>query len=234
MGLPYEQGGVFSSADESGPILLVCHAGMFIRLYQLTGEPMFRDLARAGALARDAFVNPGTGMASYYWSWMDYGAGPWPHHAWWQIGWIVDYLIAEANLRSEGAINFPMGFFTPKVGPHGVYGHAPGRIFGEAAELSWGDLSIDRPEVDWILAKSPDGRRRFAVLLNNSSRQVTATVSGFSMAKETVPAPAGAPVVLLDAAGNRKPLSAEGPWTVELPPYGLAALVAGEGGAPGP
>ncbi len=45
---------------------------------------------------------------------MNKGAGPYPHHAWWQIGWITDYLLAEAQLRSDGQITFPRGFVTPK------------------------------------------------------------------------------------------------------------------------
>ncbi|ULT40502.1 hypothetical protein KRR40_37825 [Niabella defluvii] len=66
-------------------------------------------MARAAALTKDAFVDPATGVASYYWSAMNKGAGPFPHHAWWQLGWITDYLMSELLLRSQGRIEFPQG-----------------------------------------------------------------------------------------------------------------------------
>lgn len=167
-GLGFEHGGAIGTAGGGGPILLATHAGWFIRLHALTGEPLFRDLARAAAWAREAFVNPETSVASYYWSSMDRGAGPFPHHAWWQIGWIIDYLLSEAELRSGGQISFPAGFITPKVGPHRCYGFAPGKIFGESAELAWGRIVCDQPAVDYIVARAKDARRIFVVLLNDS------------------------------------------------------------------
>ena len=60
-----------------------------------------------------------------------------PWHAYWQIGWIVDYLIAEAGLRSDSNISFPYGYMTPKVGPHVTYGFAPGNIYGKKAARSY-------------------------------------------------------------------------------------------------
>ena len=83
---------------------------------------------------RDAFVNEETGVASYYWNRFDHGAGLFPHHAWWQIGWIYDYLLAEAELRSNGKISFPRGFMTPKVGTHRTAGFASGIVDGKKAK----------------------------------------------------------------------------------------------------
>jgi hypothetical protein len=84
-------------------------------------------------LARAAFLNPGTQVASYYWNTMNAGPGGFPHHAWWQLGLITDYLVSEIQLRSGGAITFPRGFVTPKVGPHACFGFVPGQIFGAPA-----------------------------------------------------------------------------------------------------
>ncbi len=77
-GLSFEHGGIFGSAYRHGPIQLASHAGMFIRMYDLTGEALFADMARAAAVGRDAFVDPKTSVASYYWSTMNKGAGPYP------------------------------------------------------------------------------------------------------------------------------------------------------------
>ncbi|MBS1601131.1 MAG: glycerophosphoryl diester phosphodiesterase, partial [Bacteroidetes bacterium] len=134
-GLGFEHGGTLGSANNNGPIALCSHAGLFIRLAGLTHDTLFAEMARAAAIGRDAFVDSATSVASYYWNTMNRGAGPYPHHAWWQIGWITDYLLAEAELRSGGRIHFPRGFMTPKVGPHESVGFAPGVVNGVAARL---------------------------------------------------------------------------------------------------
>ncbi|MBC8154904.1 MAG: glycerophosphoryl diester phosphodiesterase [Bacteroidetes bacterium] len=177
-GLSFEHGGTFGSANRHGPIQLASHAGLFIRMYALTKEPIFADMARSAAIGRDAFVDAKTSVASYYWNAMNKGAGPYPHHAWWQIGWITDYLMAEAELRSAGKVTFPRGFVTPKVGPHQTYGFAPGTIYGQPANLliREGVVTPDNPNVDCVLAQSSDKKRLFIVLLNNHAQPTTASV----------------------------------------------------------
>src|SRR5690606_4097063 len=137
VGLGFEHGGIIGSANSHGPILLASHAGMFVRLFQITADSLYLDMARAAARGRDAFVDPTTGVASYYWNAMNNGAGPFPQHAWWQIGRITDYLLAEAHLRANGQITFPSGFMAPKVGPHTAYGFASGKMFGKPVDLSF-------------------------------------------------------------------------------------------------
>ncbi len=175
-GLSFEHGGVLGSANNRGPILLASHAGLFVRVAQLTGDEFYLALARAAAWGRDAFVDPSTSVASYYWDGMNRGAGPFPHHAWWQIGWIVDYLVAEANYRSGGAISFPRGFFAPKVGPHASYGFAPGSVFGRSSNLRWGRVATEKAELDSLVTESSDGTWRL-IVLNNSVRPQTAAVN---------------------------------------------------------
>jgi len=216
-GLSYEHGGTLGSANLFGPILLASHAGLFVRVSRLTGQPIYRDLARAAALGRDAFVDPSTSVASYYWNRMNAGPGPFPHHAWWQIGWIMDYLLSEAELRSQGQITFPHGFFAPKVGPHRAYGFAPGQIFGAAARLSWNEWSSDNPAVDAIAADGTDGSHRYVILLNETAAPVSARIS--------LPgAPAFAAVSSRDASNAPHQLTPTAPWAVTLPPFGLALL----------
>lgn len=171
-GLSFEHGGIFGSATRHGPIQLASHAGMFIRMYQLTGEQLFADMARSSAIGRDAFVDSKTSVASYYWNAMNRGAGPYPHHAWWQVGWITDYLLSEAALRSEGKVTFPRGFVTPKVGPHQTYGFAPGDVFGDKANLviKEGFAVADSPSIDPIVSKSTTKNTYYVTLLNNSAQ----------------------------------------------------------------
>ena len=181
VGLNFEHGGTMGSANGGGPILLVSHTGMFVRLYSLTKDSLFLDLARAGALGRDAHVNPQNHVASYYWSSMDKGPGPWPHHAWWQIGWIMDYLVAEAELRTEGKVKFERGFMTPKVGPNEPLGFKPGIINGTSANLIIiKDLvKLNDTNVDYIAAQSLDNKKLFVIVLNSQDREcnVNATIN---------------------------------------------------------
>lgn len=171
-GLSFEHGGIFGSATRHGPIQLASHAGLFIRIYQLTGEQLFADMARAAAIGRDAFVDSKTSVASYYWNAMNRGAGPYPHHAWWQVGWITDYLLSEAALRSDNKVSFPRGFVTPKVGPHQTYGFAPGTVFGDKASLivREGFATADSPSIDPIVSKSDSKNTYYITLLNNSAQ----------------------------------------------------------------
>ncbi len=167
-GLSFEHGGIFGSATRHGPIQLASHAGLFIRLAHLTGETLFRDMARSAAIGRHAFVDDKTSVASYYWNAMNRGAGPYPHHAWWQIGWITDYLLAETEFRSGGAIAFPRGFVTPKVGPHQSYGFAPGKVYGREAALIIREQLIrsNDPAVEYVMAQSEKENEVYVMFLN--------------------------------------------------------------------
>lgn len=172
-GLCFEHGGSTGSATKSGPILLTSHCGLYTRLAAMTGDSLFVDLARTAAIAREEFLNPDTKIATYYWSQFDRSPGPFPHHAWWQLGWIVDYLLCEAECRSEGLIAFPRGFVTPKVGPQRITGFAPGRIGDDEANLILrpGLVRTGCPDLDCLTALSTDGRRLYVVLLGSSAHE---------------------------------------------------------------
>lgn len=199
VGLSFEHGGTLGSANGGGPIPLASHAGLFVRMADLTGEQMFRDMARAAAWGRDAFVNPDTHVASYYWTNMNAGAGPFPHHAWWQVGWITDYLMAEIASRSNGAIDFPRGFITPKVGPHQPYGFKPGYVFGESAEL-WipvNHIDVDNERVDFMAARKANGQT-YVLLLNNSTREERTHI----LISEDVQGVRNSPISILNEKGD--------------------------------
>ncbi|GAA4413028.1 hypothetical protein GCM10023187_40830 [Nibrella viscosa] len=223
-GLSFEHGGIFGSATRQGPIQLASHAGMFIRLYRLTKEPLFADMARAAAIGRDAFVDPKTSVASYYWNAMNRGAGPYPHHAWWQIGWITDYLLAEAELRSGGKVNFPRGFVTPKVGPHQTYGFAPGTVYGDKANLiiREGLLRANSPSVDYILSQSTGSNKLYIALLNNRAQP---TQLSFSLDKDKIGTEQNVQITRmqwLDSSGDVQ--ANNGQVSLEIPAFGMKVL----------
>lgn len=169
VGLSFEHGGILGSANNSGPIMLASHAGMFVRLFALTKDSLYLKMARAAALSKDAFVDPATGVASYYWSAMNKGAGPFPHHAWWQVGWITDYLMAELSLRSQGRIDFPAGFVAPKVGPHKTFGFSQGKIFDKQGDLALMEklVAISNPNMDYLCALNKEDKTFYLFMMNN-------------------------------------------------------------------
>ncbi|QNL51080.1 glycerophosphoryl diester phosphodiesterase [Olivibacter sp. SDN3] len=221
VGLSFEHGGTLGSANGGGPILLASHAGLFVRMAKLTGERIFLDMARAAAWGRDAFVDPATHVASYYWERMDDGPGPFPHHAWWQVGWITDYLIAEITARSGGKIDFPRGFITPKVGPHQSYGFAAGKVFGTPVDLylPTGMVSVANPQVDFMAAKASQGTDMYLILLNNSTVRQKSAIALHEL-------PAYSQAVLLDEKGDKiRDLSLEdGNFMVDMPVLGLKVV----------
>ncbi|MDD4426968.1 MAG: hypothetical protein PHG64_01015 [Paludibacter sp.] len=168
-GLVCEHIGVMGSANPQGPILLSSFAGMFVRLYKETGERLFLDMARASANGRDNFVDEKSGIASYYWAHFNKVALPYPQHAWWQIGWIMDYLISEAELRSNGKIYFPRGFITPKVGPHKITGFNNGVINGEKVNLIIDEKLIDNknPDLEILTAQTKNNKSNYFIVMNS-------------------------------------------------------------------
>lgn len=228
VGLSFEHGGTTGSANTDGPILLASHAGLFIRLYQLTNDALFLTMARAATLGRDAFVDPKTSVASYYWKAMDKGPGAFPHHAWWQIGWITDYLMSEIALRSKGEVTFPRGFITPKVGPHQSYGFAPGLIYGRKVHLKLSDgmLITHNPYLDYMAAVDESNDKIYYILLNNND-EVLKTKISLSTDKVVKNAKISN-VSWLTSAGTSGSNSNSGDdLDVVISPYGMKVIEAG-------
>ncbi|TKC65218.1 glycerophosphoryl diester phosphodiesterase [Pedobacter hiemivivus] len=221
VGLSFEHGGILGSANNSGPIMLASHAGMFVRLFQLTKDSLYLKMARTAALSKDAFVDPATGVASYYWSAMNKGAGPFPHHAWWQVGWITDYLMAELSLRSQGRIDFPSGFLTPKVGPHKTFGFRQGKIFDKQGDLTLMEklVSLKNPNMDYVCALNKQDKVFYLFVLNNDDEIQESTlqldlsrfIPGHSLDMKTAEC--------FSASGSKIPFSVGDP--IKIAPYGL-------------
>lgn len=227
VGLSFEHGGIFGSANVSGPILLASHAGMFVRMFEITKDSIFIDMARAAAWGRDAFVDPATHVASYYWSAMNAGAGPFPHHAWWQVGWIMDYLLSEVSLRTEQLITFPRGFLTPKVGPHQPYGFQSGKVFETEVDLCLPEkaVNINNERIDYVCAKSVDKRTFFLVLVNNSSENQKSRVS-LNFSSLVMGSKPPKRMVLVDNKGKEMEVLRDIQEGVEvsIPAYGLSIV----------
>ncbi|NML41083.1 glycerophosphoryl diester phosphodiesterase [Chitinophaga sp. G-6-1-13] len=225
-GLSFEHGGIMGSANHRGPIALASHAGLFVRMFGLTRDSLFLHMARAAALGRDAFVDSATSVASYYWDAMNKGAGPYPHHAWWQVGWITDYLLSEIQLRSGGNVTFPHGFITPKVGPHQTYGFAPGKVYGTTADLLLREdmLQGASPYLDYYCAINRKEKKLFLLLLNNSHLPLKETLQvnyDRVLAGKTLRAKN---IIYINAAGKQRPANITQAFPLDIAPYGLSVI----------
>ena len=177
LGVEHPQG----SAPGSGPILITSFTGLFIRLHELTKDAVFLDMARGAARGRHAFMDTESGQTVYYWKDVNRikeRVMTFPHQAYWQIGWITDYLLSEVKLRSAGKVSFARGFMTPKVGPHQSYGFEPGNIFGAKASLRMpaGLLSSDNPSLEWLAAVSEKDQKLYLMVLNQSTETKSGSV----------------------------------------------------------
>lgn len=165
-----------------GPILISSFAGLFVKMYEWTSDSTFLNMARVASVGRNAFVDQKSGCAVYYWHGMNeikkYST-MFPWHAYWQIGWIVDYLISEAGLRSGDKISFPYGYMTPKVGPHVTYGFAPGNVYGRKANLIFRPdmVKCDNPEIEFLTAISGKGDKMYLIAMSQSNDAQNCTVN---------------------------------------------------------
>ena len=214
------------TAAGRGPILLTSYAGLFVRMYEETKQPVFLTMARAAARGRQAFVGEQTGVSVYYWDSLPHVArdqDKFPWHAFWQIGWITDYLLAEAKLRSEGNITFPAGFMTPKVGPHRTFGFAPGTIFGHEADLLFrkGMMHCDNADLEFLTALSTDKKNLYLLAINQSPNEQSGTL-GIDISKLSPTAKWTGEKALQGAvpAVNRS----EGTMKLAIPAWGIQVI----------
>ena len=150
-------------------------APYLLRLYQQTGREIYRTYARNTIIGR--FSNyPGYYVALYSDLYLkpDYPyTGPditsiYYHHIPITLAFATDYLVTQARVRSNGAIDFPhsvqknYAWFT-----NWVYGPQPGRVYGEGGAVLWLDrnlVELETDQVDWLTARSED--RFFLVLMS--------------------------------------------------------------------
>ncbi|NQU45254.1 hypothetical protein HQ520_18380, partial [bacterium] len=97
------------------------------------------------------------------------------HHIPVHFCFTIDYLVAQAQVRSGGKIRFPYStqknyaWFDERT-----YGLRPGEIFGEKGGVLWIEKGVAKPEnvmVDWIAARSAD--RFYLMLMSQAEKAIT-------------------------------------------------------------
>lgn len=186
VGLGFEQPSTFEGGTGIGRMIYQMEwAPDFLRLAQYTGDKMFETYARNAVIGRwanypgyyatgftDLPLNPrypyeGPDVTDLYY-----------HHIVPQLAWTIDYLIAEASLRSAGKIHFPAArqdgytYFDSRV-----YGHAPGQVYDFDSVWLWlrrGLVTIDNPQINYLTAHNDS--QLFLLLMNESTQEEEAMV----------------------------------------------------------
>ena len=174
VGLGLEQPSTYNRKGPQANILMSAWAPSLLRVAGVAKEDTLRTAARNAVIGRFSSY-PGyylDGFTDAY-QHADYPAkGPdvtsfYVHHIPPFTAFVVDYLFTDAEMRSAGAVKFPS---TRQCGyvwfDSRLYGHAPGRVYGEAA-WPWLHRTAARADsinADIVLAEG--GGKFHAVLLN--------------------------------------------------------------------
>ncbi len=180
VGLGFETPFTYTYQDQGGRMIMQAPwTSAFVRLAHYTGDRQFKTYARNAVVGRwsnypgyyyttftDLFLDPefpyvGPDMSFIYY-----------HHILVHLSWTLDYLVSQAALRSDGAIDFPgLRQFGYAFFDNLVYGHAPGEVMGEKDVWLWfrRDLvGLDNSQINHLTAHNGDSF--FLVLMNESPR----------------------------------------------------------------
>ena len=169
-------------------ILLATHAPWMLRLSEHTGDSFLHDIGRSAVIGRYTSF-PGyhmnTARTTVYEK-PDFAERPMAqlnsttslhyNHIWPQAAMLLDYLVADAELRSGGEIKFPAHFAEGYAYMNQqIYGDRPGKFLGDDNVSLWmpkGLLTFDNDEVNYVAARRGD--MLYLALMNQSTNSITA------------------------------------------------------------
>ncbi|NQU41885.1 hypothetical protein HQ520_01275, partial [bacterium] len=234
VGMGFEQPVTYRRGTEGGGIIYQAGwAPDFLRLARYTGEKAFETYARNSTIGRWGNY-PGyylVGMTDLPFS-ADYPfVGPdvtaiYYHHIVPHLTWTLDYLMADAELLSDGEVEFP---FLRQTGyayfNNRTYGHAPGKIYDYDDVWLWlkrGLVTLDNSQMNYLTGHTGD---KFFLVLMNQSHQEETVAATFSEAILHYNASQVTQVQIIRADGSLEtaPL-ASGVASVTLPARDLAVL----------
>jgi hypothetical protein len=170
---------------------LAHHAAYELRIAAAANDTFLHDVARAAIVGRyKTFPGYDINVAfSDVYARSDYHYRPFSHlnyneiyynHVWPQIALLTDYLLADFETRSHGAITFPARYAQGYAYLRSkVYGDRPGTFMGDDDVRLWMPrrlVATDDPQVNYL---SGYGNGRFYLALSNEStqaRSVTVTL----------------------------------------------------------
>lgn len=214
-------------------IFMANFAPWMLRIGHLTGDDFLEDIARSAIIGRYSNF-PGyhmnTGRTTIYEA-EDYPLKPHKslgfnsfhyNHVWPMMSFLLDYLVTDAFVRSDGAIDFPSQFIEGYAYMQAkFYGNMTGRFYGAEDAILWmpqGLLGIDNPEINYIAARGGDAL--YLALMNESFAPITANVQ---VNPEHVPSQAFE-VRRVSDAGEASAADSSGTFEVSIPARGLLAV----------
>jgi hypothetical protein len=161
-----------------------------LRVFRYTDREIYRTFARNSVIGRFAnypgyyltcftdrvhdprYPYTGPDISSLYY-----------HHIPVHFAFTVDYLLADADVRSGGQVAFPWvkqknyAWFNSRV-----YTADPGNVYGDKQAVLWIERGVVTTDVktDWLAARSPE---RFWVMLMNQTRETKTITAKLDRAK---------------------------------------------------
>lgn len=188
--------GLTPEASNTSPvnraIFLAHHAAWMARLGYYTGDTFFSDLARNAVVGRYAnfpgyTYQPKLGFTvahepadyptrepfAYHRASQMYFNHVWPH-----IALLVDYLVSDAVVRSQGRVNFPSRYAQGYVYLQSkVYGDRPGTFYDEQGVqlyLPAGLVECDNVQINYVAGYG--NGKLYVALLNQADTPAEATI----------------------------------------------------------
>ena len=170
-------------------IFMANHAPWMLRIGHLAGDDFLVDIARSAIIGR--YKNfPGyhmnTARTTIYEKedyplkeHLELGFNSFHYnHVWPMMSFLLDYLVTETFVRSDGKIDFPNQFIEGYAYMQAkFYGNMTGRFYDADDAILWMPkelLAIDNPEVNYIAARGGDALH--LALMNESHEPITANV----------------------------------------------------------
>lgn len=102
------------------------------------------------------------------------------NHVWPHMSIVLDYLVSQAETRSNGTIRFPAMFVEAfaNLGCR-IYGHEPGTWKGDRVILWMPQrlLTVSNPQINYVSARSPEGDKLYLAFSSESLREEWADVT---------------------------------------------------------
>lgn len=225
-----------SNTYGSNPAIFLTHfAAHLLRLAYYTKDDFFRSVARSAVVGRYSNY-PGydiNGIFNTVYSRADYPLRAYNqisynqvyyNHVWPQIALLLDYLISDAFVLSDGNITFPNQFAAGYAYlKSNVYGDRPGSFYGDSSVYLWMPkqiLTTDNEQLNYITGY---GNGKFYVaFVNQSDKPVTGKIT---LNPDLVPYKALHNMRIWNQNTLAKPGSiADGKFTVSVGAKGIAAF----------
>lgn len=180
-----------STTYSGNPAIFLSHyAAYLLRVGHLAKEPFLEDVGRAAVVGRYANFPGYTSKNEYTTIYQrpDYPLRPWReltyndiyfNHIWPNLALLMDFLVSDAWVKSEGRIHFPSRYAPGYAYLQSkVYGDRPGVFYGDENVRLWLPaklLGTDSIQANYIAGYG--NGNFYAALLNQSAKPLTVTIT---------------------------------------------------------